>query len=259
MFLFDQSTNHKSFEENALVASRLNLKPGGKQPQIRDGWHIKDGKTVIQAMQNDEGVPKGIKQILIERNLWPHNDILLECKNGKCQGESCCAMAILKSQQNKLKETIESKGHLCDFLPKFHCELNAIERWGFSKRIIGEEGPFKINELEKMIDEILDDVPISTIKKYFLKTWRFIEAYEKGVTGPVAEWAVKKYKKHRVLPSEFVDIYLKENTLDSTLSCYSFNPSSRLDSSQSTEYSCFELKRKLQEAPVYLINKVIFA
>jgi hypothetical protein len=30
---------------------------------------------------------------------------------------------------------IEEAGHICLFLPKFHCELNPIERyWGYSKR-----------------------------------------------------------------------------------------------------------------------------
>ena len=32
-------------------------------------------------------------------------------------------------------EHIESKGHICMFIPKFHCELNAIERcWCHAKK-----------------------------------------------------------------------------------------------------------------------------
>ena len=36
-----------------------------------------------------------------------------------------------------LQEEVESFGHKCDFLPKFHCELSPIERvWAKSKRYI---------------------------------------------------------------------------------------------------------------------------
>jgi len=38
------------------------------------------------------------------------------------------------SQKSELKELIESRGHLCDFYPKYHCELNFIEQyWGAAK------------------------------------------------------------------------------------------------------------------------------
>src|SRR5216684_922407 len=47
---------------------------------------------------------------------------------------SDCCMACLLSKQDDfcqqislLKQKITSRGHLCIFLPKFHCELNAIE------------------------------------------------------------------------------------------------------------------------------------
>jgi hypothetical protein len=61
----------------------MNLFPGGKQPKMRDGWNFQ--KNLPQSMIFDEnyriselqGQPKGQKQILIERGLWPNI-----CTNG---------------------------------------------------------------------------------------------------------------------------------------------------------------------------------
>lgn len=52
----------------------------------------------------------------------------------------CCAKRVLSLQQDFLDEKpelqlkIEERGHICLFLPKFHCEFSAIEMyWGFGK------------------------------------------------------------------------------------------------------------------------------
>ena len=41
------------------------------------------------------------------------------------------------------------------------------------------------------IPKVLDSVPVNNSK--VCKSWRFIGAYEKGLEGRIAEWAVKKY------------------------------------------------------------------
>jgi len=39
------------------------------------------------------------------------------------------------AQKCALQELVEEAGHVCIFYPKFHCELNFIERyWGAAKR-----------------------------------------------------------------------------------------------------------------------------
>ncbi|CAB5377082.1 unnamed protein product [Rhizophagus irregularis] len=51
VFCFDQSTNHNAMAADALIATRMNLSPGGAQPKMRDGWYIKeDGRKVVQSM-----------------------------------------------------------------------------------------------------------------------------------------------------------------------------------------------------------------
>ena len=38
------------------------------------------------------------------------------------------------NEKPMIQHYIESRGHICMFLPKFHCELNPIEMlWGFMK------------------------------------------------------------------------------------------------------------------------------
>ena len=61
--IFDHSCGHTAFAPDALVASRLNRKSGGKQPAMRDTvWAGKPQKLVL-----DDGTPKGAAMILEER------------------------------------------------------------------------------------------------------------------------------------------------------------------------------------------------
>jgi hypothetical protein len=60
---------------------------------------------------------------------------------GTSDGLPCCWFNVLQHQadfQNKrplLQMIIEEAGHICLFLPKFHCELNPIELfWSFIKQ-----------------------------------------------------------------------------------------------------------------------------
>ena len=75
-FLFDHSANHAAMAKDALVASKMNLGPGGKQPKMRDGWYFENGVRVPQKMvfasHHGElpGEAKGAKVVLQERGLW---------------------------------------------------------------------------------------------------------------------------------------------------------------------------------------------
>jgi hypothetical protein len=39
-------------------------------------------------------------------------------------------------------------------------------------------------------------VGFQTVHRHFNRSWRFIDAYQRGLTGTAAEWAVKKKKQH---------------------------------------------------------------
>ena len=62
-FVFDHSGCHGTFAEDALDASKMNLKPSGKQPRMHDTfWNGKVEKMVFE-----DDTPKGLRAVLIER------------------------------------------------------------------------------------------------------------------------------------------------------------------------------------------------
>ncbi len=135
LFAFDNSSNHTAYRSDALVASRMNLKPEGKQPKMKDTTFGSDNKH--QSMVNENNEPKGMKQVLIERGLW-RNGLNADCQLCKNKIEdmnqtNCCVRRIISlqpdflSQKSALEEVILEARHRYIFYPKFHCELNYIE------------------------------------------------------------------------------------------------------------------------------------
>jgi hypothetical protein len=116
---------------------------------MKPGWYMRDGMKVVQKMV-DGGKNIGIKKVLEARGLWPEGKFLLKCKDGCAPGRTdCCARTLLANQPDfleqecalaeRLRQYNETNGtnHLIDFLPKFHPELNPIERyWASLKRML---------------------------------------------------------------------------------------------------------------------------
>ena len=111
VFCFDQSTNHNAMAADALIVTRMNLSPRGAQPKMRNGWYINENREkLVHSMvfpdnHKLKGKPKGIKQVLTERNLWPEKGIRLMCE--QCSGKQddvdperldCCARRIMSLQ-----------------------------------------------------------------------------------------------------------------------------------------------------------------
>jgi len=80
---------------------------------------------------------KGMEEIIKECGLWSTNGLLAQCEGFKCQPghTNCCCRQVLFtqpdfiSQKSQLEEFVTSWGHICDFYPKYHCELNFIEQY----------------------------------------------------------------------------------------------------------------------------------
>jgi hypothetical protein len=138
LFVFDNSSAHASLAPDALKAFDMNKSNGGKQRKQRDTIFpnntpdsTKRGK--VQKMATEDGLQKGLKAVLEERGFNVSN-LKAKC-SPVCPIESTeCCMARLLSQQDDFKNQIsmlealiQDAGHLCIFLPKFHCELNPIE------------------------------------------------------------------------------------------------------------------------------------
>ncbi len=138
VFVFDQSSAHASLALDALHAWEMNKGNSGKQCIQRDtvipmNNPVKALGGHVQKMTTDAGEAKGLEQTLREQG-FNVNKMRAKCKP-VCPYEntSCCMAHLLSCQDNfanqisMLEDCIAKAGHLCIFLPKFHCELNPIE------------------------------------------------------------------------------------------------------------------------------------
>ncbi|PLW17378.1 hypothetical protein PCANC_14084 [Puccinia coronata f. sp. avenae] len=128
---------------------------------------------------------------------------------GTSDGLPCCWFNVLQHQadfQNErplLQMIIEEAGHICLFLPKFHCELNPIELfWSFIKQAYRQETHLckNFSEYKALFEKIRKTCPLPTIRKYFRRIDRQISAYDQGYNGPQSVSLMKKYKSHRCIP-----------------------------------------------------------
>jgi len=217
LIMVDNSQGHSAYSVDALLTSRMNMRPGGKQSKMRDGWYVMDSQRIAQEMcfpvnhPEFPGQPKGMRQVLIERGLW-RNGLVMQCKKtkhgsgGKCKpgATDCCAKRILdlqpdfQEQKSLVQEVIEAAGHLCIFLPKFHCELNFIEFfWGAVKRYLRENCDYSFATLQENMPKALASVSVETIRKWEHRMKRWMEAYRGGLGAKDAQIQVKKFSSRR--------------------------------------------------------------
>lgn len=205
-FMFDNSSNHGMYASDALMASKMNLNPGGRQLKLRDGFFSRGCPQSMVFPNNHPvfpGQPKGIRQVLLERGIW-RQGLNLDCKP-KCPPEgNCCARNILsmqedfRAQKGKVQEVVESRGHVCLFYPKFHCELNFIEPyWGAAKRYSRDNCDYSLSGLRKTVPAALASVSNVSILRYHNKCLRIMDAYKAGMSYGTAEFRNRVYKSHR--------------------------------------------------------------
>src|SRR6266487_352760 len=209
LVMVDNSQGHSAYAEDALLVSRMNMRPGGKQAHLRNGWFLKDGQKIDQPMifpvdhPTFPDMPKGIKQVLFERGLFVEG-IRMKCLNCTPDTSNCCAQHILgnqpdfKAQKSLVQEVLEAAGHLCIFLPKFHCELNFIEFfWGSVKKYLRDNCDYTFDTLKENMPKALESVPIECIRKWEHRMKRWMEAYRSGLGAKDAQKQVKKFSSRR--------------------------------------------------------------
>jgi hypothetical protein len=107
--------------------------------------------------------------------------------------------------------------HLCLFLPKFHCELNAIERyWGKTKKYTRRHCTYSLPGLRSALPVALSqslsdlpdesrgakDLPVSPLlkmRRWFRIAWQYLGEYRKGseCADIVRAMAQLRSKRHR--------------------------------------------------------------
>jgi len=80
---------------------------------------------------------------------------------------ACCNKRVLEvqpdfqQQKSYIQEVIENAGHLCIFLPKFHCELNFIEWfWGKVKKYLQDNCDGTFNTLKTNMPSAMQSVTV---------------------------------------------------------------------------------------------------
>jgi hypothetical protein len=228
VLVFDQSSAHASHGEGALNAFEMNLTSGGKNKKPQNDTYFPPECTFselrgqVQHLYNVEPdgtkVPKGVKQILQERECY------IEKTKFKCTPRCpeplsypipasakppCCLARILSNhkdffeQRSAIETLIEGRGHKCLFLPKFHCELNPIEMyWGYAKAQFRQVKKTSFEHAKKEVVKALNACSTHTLRRFCNRTFRFMDAYSKGLSIKAAAWCVKKQSRHRTISEE---------------------------------------------------------
>jgi hypothetical protein len=174
LFIFDNAPTHLKRAEDALSARKMPKGPSstwGQSPRMRPGTLPNGSPQELYWPANHPTMPgwfKGMEQILRERDLFRHG-LLAQCPGFKCEkgATNCCCRRTpfcqpdFANQKSVLQELIERRGHICDFYPKYHCELNFIEMyWGAAKfRYRKTPRTSNMTEMEANVKRCLDEVP----------------------------------------------------------------------------------------------------
>lgn len=209
LFMFDNSQNHHAKPPDALSVNCINLKDGGKNARpMRDGWFTVNGERVNQTLYSS-GILKGLKTILIERNLWPDTGLTRDAARDLLRSQP-----DFQSQKEWLEETVTDAGFAIDFYPKYHCEFNYIEMfWGAAKAYARSNCNYDFNHLIQIVPVALNSVSLSKIRKFARKSYRYIDAYRvrgtdgNSLTPKQIEYAVKKYRQHRKIPLRILESF----------------------------------------------------
>lgn len=159
LFLFDNAACHKKCPHDALKVENMNVRPGGKQPVMRDT--IFNGE--VQMMVLPDGRSKGLKLVLEERG------VNTKGMNAEKLREELSKHDDFRDTTTLLQERIESRGHLYMYFPKFHCELNAIERcWCHAKKYSRAHANGTITRLRTIVPKALDTCTPELISNSFV-------------------------------------------------------------------------------------------
>ena len=186
-WIFNQSSCHEAYaEDDALNAKGMTLHTGGAQPQMRDTiWAVK-----VQHMVMPDATPKGLKTVLEERG---SNTAKMKADNMRVV---LSFHDEFRTEKTLVKKFFTNERQQVMFLPKFHCELNPIERvWGQAKSYSRQYINHTLQRLHNIINPALGSVSTDLIKKYFRKVGDYERTYIEGEkAGKEVENAVKVYK-----------------------------------------------------------------
>ena len=126
VWVFDHSSCHAAMADDSLDVNKMNVNPGGKQRVMRDTvW-----QGQVQKMNFSLEVPKGMRTVLNGRGVDTTGMVADKMR------ETLAEMDDFKNEKSLIDHLLIRKGHIPVFLPKFHPELNPLERvWAQLKHL----------------------------------------------------------------------------------------------------------------------------
>lgn len=136
---------------------------------------------------------KGLEQTLKERGLWPGR--MLKVDAAKLLGDQ----PDFAGQREWLAEVVIDAGHTIDYYPKFHCELNFIEKcWACAKCAARKDCDYSFASLQKLVPKVLNEIPADFFATAFRSCSRYCLAYGDGTLTPEqVRYQHKKFASHR--------------------------------------------------------------
>ena len=135
-FGFLISLGNTAFTKDDLNVNRMNVWQAESLPSMQDTYY----NSRLQRMVVPDGTTKGIKQRTEDMR------------------EKLQSMHNFKYQKTKV-ETLLVDGYTEYFIPKFHCELNPIDRvWAQSTEYSRANCDYSFKGLEEIIEFVLDSV-----------------------------------------------------------------------------------------------------
>ena len=105
----------------------------------------------VKRLVTDDGIPKGMKLVLQKRG------VNTDGMNARAMREKLGSFPDFVDVPTLVEELVRSRSHICLFFPKFHCELNAIERvWCHAKIYAGKHVNGSITRLRAVVSASLD-------------------------------------------------------------------------------------------------------
>ena len=228
VFPFDNAPCHRKRAEDALNVSKMNVNPGGQQPNnMRNGyWYDEFGTKQVQVMYfvTEKGnVGKGLLQVLNERRLVSFRKKLqIESFNYIDDGEVKTVQKghtmnkelmqrLLEQQEDFVEDAKDclvihalkehNRYNIDDFLPRFHCELNPKENvWRGMKQDFRLKQDFSRKTDMVMaikIDQSMESISLHNMRRYIRTAMLFALEYHVGGGSAEVKRAVKDLKKSR--------------------------------------------------------------
>ena len=152
----------------------------------------------------------------MERGLWV-DGLKLKCGvTEKNHTGACCSKGIMYQQVDfqqtvsQLEELIRANGHVCLFLPRYHCELAPIERaWAFAKWYCRRYCEYTMEALRVVVPQAIAMVGPTKIRQYFNNCFKICGLYAGGMdlNGWLAYDQERKNKSKKV--SRFINLIQK--------------------------------------------------